>query len=33
MMSYPDGATDRKLAPREQEDYDRTWNTRPAGGK
>ena len=33
MASYPDGATDRKLAPRVQEEYDRTWNTRPAGGR
>ncbi len=33
MASYPDGATDRKLAPPAQEEYDRTWNTRPAGGR
>jgi FG-GAP-like repeat/Tetratricopeptide repeat len=31
MTSYPDGARDRSLAPKGQDDYDRKWNTRPVG--
>jgi FG-GAP-like repeat/Tetratricopeptide repeat len=31
MASYPDGARDRAKAPPGQNEYDRTWNTRPVG--
>ncbi len=31
MASYPDGARDRAKAPKGQDEYDRTWNTRPVG--
>ncbi|MBX3399126.1 MAG: VCBS repeat-containing protein [Gemmataceae bacterium] len=31
MASYPDGARDRSKAPNGQDEYDRTWNTRPVG--
>lgn len=33
MASYPDGARDRSKAPQGQDNYDRTWNTRPVGGR
>jgi hypothetical protein len=33
MASYPDGAADRSKAPAGQAEYDRKWNTRPAGGR
>lgn len=33
MSSYPAGAADRSKAPADQAEYDREWNTRPAGGR
>jgi hypothetical protein len=33
MGGYPDGAADRSKAPVGQAEYDREWNTRPAGGR
>jgi hypothetical protein len=33
MAGYPDGAADRSKAPAGQAEYDREWNTRPAGGR
>jgi hypothetical protein len=33
MADYPAGAADRSKAPAGQDEYDREWNTRPAGGR